>query len=134
MVYRSGRTTRQPTSGTAEGAGFEPAKDLRPLRFSRPNCDGDWEHSYGVEILTLDNPGWSLEIHVEDTPLAGTPFEPVKIERSDSDWLTCWVGVPDRPNCGRVQAQAFQAYCGPANLEEAIGMFLDWSRDLAADR
>ena len=96
-------------------------------RWYLANCDGDWEHTYGVEILTLDNPGWSVEIHVEDTPLAGAPFEPVKIERSDSDWLTCWVGVPDRPDRGRVQEEAFQAYCGPANLEEAIGVFLDWS-------
>ena len=25
-------------------------------------CDGDWEHSYGVKIDTLDNPGWSLKV------------------------------------------------------------------------
>jgi len=24
----------------------------------RRQCDGDWEHSYGVKIETLDNPGW----------------------------------------------------------------------------
>lgn len=34
-----------------------------------------WEHEYRVEIGTLDNPGWSLEIHVEGTVLAGVPFE-----------------------------------------------------------
>ena len=96
------------------------------------NCDGDWEHSYGVEISTLDNPGWSLEINVENTPLAGTPFEPVKIERSDTDWLTCWVGVPDLPNRGRVQAESFQAFCGPENLEEAINVFLGWARQTTA--
>ena len=33
-------------------------------------CDGDWEHSYGVEIKTLDNPGWNVEID-----LTGTLFE-----------------------------------------------------------
>ena len=22
-------------------------------------CNNDWEHTYGVEIGTLDNPGWS---------------------------------------------------------------------------
>ncbi|MFE2849501.1 Imm53 family immunity protein, partial [Streptomyces scopuliridis] len=21
-------------------------------------CDGDWEHEWGVKIATLDNPGW----------------------------------------------------------------------------
>lgn len=24
------------------------------------NCDGDWEHGFGVTIESLDNPGWSL--------------------------------------------------------------------------
>ena len=23
-------------------------------------CDGTWEHMYGVEIDTLDNPGWTV--------------------------------------------------------------------------
>lgn len=26
------------------------------------NCDGDWEHCYGIKIGTLDNPGWSIDI------------------------------------------------------------------------
>ena len=25
-------------------------------------CIGDWEHSYGIRIDTIDNPGWSLTI------------------------------------------------------------------------
>ncbi|OAX48412.1 hypothetical protein gpAD87_09590 [Paenibacillus sp. AD87] len=31
------------------------------------NCNGDWEHSYGVKIDTVDNPGWSVEIDLTDT-------------------------------------------------------------------
>ncbi|WP_203237204.1 Imm53 family immunity protein [Streptomyces gilvosporeus] len=23
-------------------------------------CDGGWEHEYGIRIETLDNPGWSV--------------------------------------------------------------------------
>ena len=23
------------------------------------NCDGDWEHTFGITINTIDNPGWS---------------------------------------------------------------------------
>jgi len=30
-------------------------------------CDGDWEHQYGVSIGTLDNPGWTLEIDLRGT-------------------------------------------------------------------
>jgi hypothetical protein len=25
-------------------------------------CNGDWEHSYGIRIDTIDNPGWSLTL------------------------------------------------------------------------
>jgi len=32
-------------------------------------CDGDWEHSYGVRIDTVDNPGWTLEIDLVGTNL-----------------------------------------------------------------
>ena len=33
------------------------------------NCDGGWEHLYGVKIDTLDNPGWSVAIDLEDTEI-----------------------------------------------------------------
>jgi hypothetical protein len=50
-------------------------------------CNGDWEHSYGVVIETTDNPGWSVEIDLNETRLAcrGTP--PVKQHISQDDWL-----------------------------------------------
>ncbi|BFV59917.1 hypothetical protein KCMC57_up50210 [Kitasatospora sp. CMC57] len=34
-------------------------------------CDGDWEHEYGIRIETLDNPGWSVEVDLEGTGLDG---------------------------------------------------------------
>jgi len=37
-------------------------------------CDGDWEHQYGVCIETLDNPGWTLTIDLIGTPLADRSF------------------------------------------------------------
>ena len=30
-------------------------------------CDGDWEHSFGITIETLDNPGWMVTIDLQDT-------------------------------------------------------------------
>lgn len=50
-------------------------------------CDGDWEHSWGVTIETLDNPGWSVEIDLSETVLACRPQPPVNIRTSDDDWL-----------------------------------------------
>jgi hypothetical protein len=37
-------------------------------------CDNDWEHTYGVEIGTLDNPGWSLKVDLRETALEGRSF------------------------------------------------------------
>lgn len=39
-------------------------------------CNGDWEHSYGITIKTLDNPGWDIIIELTDTG----------IELIDEDW------------------------------------------------
>lgn len=33
----------------------------------RKECNGDWEHTYGISIQTLDNPGWSVRIDLLDT-------------------------------------------------------------------
>lgn len=58
------------------------------------NCDDDWEHSFGVTIGTLDNPGWSVSIN-----LAGTPLEEIKFDEYsygvgdevEDDWIGCRV-------------------------------------------
>jgi hypothetical protein len=34
-------------------------------------CDGDWEHGYGVHVGTLDNPGWRVEIDLVGTRYDG---------------------------------------------------------------
>lgn len=40
----------------------------------KSNCDGYWEHMYGVKIDTLDNPGWIVHIDLIDTPLEQKEF------------------------------------------------------------
>ncbi|WP_263597259.1 immunity 53 family protein [Metabacillus idriensis] len=62
-------------------------------------CDGDWEHQFGIRIDTLDNPGWSVKISITDTELLGKTFEKVEIERSSKDWIYCKVGLDDEM-CG----------------------------------
>jgi Immunity protein 53 len=32
-------------------------------------CNGDWEHQYGISIQTVDNPRWHAKIDLVDTPL-----------------------------------------------------------------
>lgn len=79
-------------------------------------CDGDWEHQQGVRIDTVDNPGWSLSIDLHGTLLEGVTFAEVNIQRSEHDWLMC-----------RRDALEFRGSCGPSNLEELLGVFLDWA-------
>lgn len=81
-------------------------------------CDGEWEHTYGISITTLDNPGWGLEIDLADTALEKRSFETVRVRRNEIDnWYEC-----------RVTEKKFKAYCGPMNLDEVIGEFLNWER------
>ena len=80
-------------------------------------CDGDWEHSYGVAIETLDNPGWSLKVDLKDTDLEGKPFAKLEHElESDVSWWVC-----------RVEDDQFQASCGPRDLAQVISVFRAWA-------
>jgi hypothetical protein len=78
-------------------------------------CDGDWEHSFGVTIETLDNPGWAVRISLAETTISGRPFEGVQVDRSPDDWLRC-----------SVEADIFKGYGGPGNLEEILDLFARW--------
>lgn len=79
-------------------------------------CDGDWEHTYGVDIGTLDNPGWTIEINLSGTDLESKNLEREKSERSEDDWLHVWT-----------EGGSFHAACGPTNLGEALDRFRRWA-------
>ena len=53
------------------------------------NCDGGWEHSYGVEIGTLDNPGWYVNIDLKDTQYADLQRPKLSQDRGENDWFNC---------------------------------------------
>lgn len=81
-------------------------------------CNGDWEHSYGVSIETLDNPGWSIKIDLSDTALVGRHFQDKIVNRSDHDWLVC-----------KVEKGVLRLSCGAKNLDEALMVFRHWVED-----
>lgn len=92
-------------------------------------CDDDWEHSYGVKIDTLDNPGWSLKIDLTDTSLADKAFERVTCGEPSNDleeWRrtgSWWVAS--------LQGRTFEVACGPLDLPAAIGIFRQWAEQIA---
>jgi hypothetical protein len=49
-------------------------------------CNGDWEHQYGVRIETLDNPGWLVKIDLVGTSLEAARFRPVCRNTDDAGW------------------------------------------------
>ena len=76
-----------------------------------------------MKIGTLDNPGWSIEINLHDTTLAGKTFQEhtygvgKDAETNGDEWLAC-----------KVEDHVFKGFGGPFKLEEMIEVFLDWAQ------
>ncbi|WP_339147163.1 MULTISPECIES: immunity 53 family protein [unclassified Sutcliffiella] len=84
-------------------------------------CNGDWEHGYGIRIDTIDNPGWSVMISIEDTDVRHKPFERADIERTNTDWIFCKTDYNPEWD-----AFHFVGFGGPENLEEILDVFKEW--------
>lgn len=79
-------------------------------------CDGRWEHFYGIKIDTLDNPGWGVEIDLSDTDLIHKPFTNIEKDISDSDWMFC-----------RINNNKFEGYGDTKKLNEILEIFKTWA-------
>ena len=79
-------------------------------------CNGEWEHSSGFSIRTLDNPGWMVTICLEDTDFEGTESWEIESHRSEHDWVVC-----------RLAENKFEGNGGPQNLKEILDIFLAWT-------
>ena len=94
----------------------DPSSAISELeRWYASQCNGNWEHSYGVKIETLDNPGWRVRIALQGTKRQDAKLERVRINRADDDWVQYWV-----------EKMQFNIVCGPKNLSEAIAIFVHW--------
>lgn len=88
-------------------------------------CNNDWEHTYGVEIGTLDNPGWTLKVDLKETTLEGRSFTSVTHGEPADDldeWRrtgSWWIA--------EVKDGAFEASCGPLDLPAVISVFRKWA-------
>ncbi|WP_035206974.1 immunity 53 family protein [Metabacillus indicus] len=85
-------------------------------------CNGNWEHSNGLRINTLDNPGWEVKISIEETVINDNPFESIDIERAENDWIYCKIEYEREPD-----VIYFVGYGGPENLEEILIVFKNWA-------
>ena len=82
------------------------------------HCDGDWEHSYGVVIDTLDNPGWKLSIDLKDTLLENEAFQSVcegNPENKNGFWIDC-----------HKKDNTFIGMGSVDSLEKLLSIFFEW--------
>ena len=81
------------------------------------NCNGDWEHGYGITIETLDNPGWSVAIYLYDTELEGQLFKEIKFTNREDDWMVC-----------KVENYFFKGMGDPNKLQQILEIFVAWAK------
>jgi hypothetical protein len=80
------------------------------------HLDGVWEHSYGIEIGTLDNPGWSVRIDLTGTSHQDVPFQEVRHNYEDPEgWYSC-----------RRVGATLEGHGGPKQLESILSCLLIW--------
>ena len=88
------------------------------MKWYKANCDGDWEHLYGVKIYTVDNPGWSVSIDLLDTPLEDKPFQKIQVDNGDEDWIVCIK-----------KDNVFKGSGDPNKLEKILEIFKEWTEE-----
>jgi hypothetical protein len=84
------------------------------MRWYADQCDGLWEHGYGVRIDTLDNPGWCIRIETRGT---ATPLADFGWQKAGADTNTDWMH-----HC--VEEGTFRGYGDPSKLEPLLRLFL----------
>jgi hypothetical protein len=91
-------------------------------------CDEDWEHQHGISIDTLDNPGWSLTVDLEQTSLKGKRFEPI-FENVAESQAPQGLNGDVRWLVAEVEGTKFKAYGGPRDLPRLIEAFRSFATE-----
>ncbi|WP_083448670.1 Imm53 family immunity protein [Actinoplanes rectilineatus] len=82
------------------------------LRWYSEQCDGDWEHEFGIRLESLDNPGWNLRIDIGGTDLEGVLLAWFRRDYEVGRWMMAYSdGV------------VFEANCDPSSLYLAVDEF-----------
>jgi hypothetical protein len=85
-------------------------------------CDGEWEHDFGLDIGTLDNPGWMVDIPLTGTSLEERAFRPIEELASERMWMVC-----------EVSDGAFRGRGGAPMLGRMLRVFLDGAREASGE-
>jgi hypothetical protein len=69
-------------------------------------CNEDWKHSFGIKIDTVDNPGWWVEIDLNETKWKDLHIPSKSVEHNDNDWYFF-----------KIEDSKFKASGDPSKLE-----------------
>lgn len=78
-------------------------------------CNGDWEHLYGIKIETVDNPGWYVTINLTGTKYQDRSFQSITVDHDETNWYFCLV-----------RDSKFEASCGSSQLTLVLQIFREW--------
>lgn len=84
-------------------------------------CDGEWEHGYGIRLQTLDNPGWTITVSLHGTPMEHEDMTARLLNyQHDTDWIII-----------QKEGASLKGACGALQLEAMLSLVCEWlhSRD-----
>lgn len=55
-------------------------------KWYQKQCDGVWEDDHGIDIQTMNNPGWQVRIELHGTPYSNIELEWTSEQNEDEDW------------------------------------------------
>ena len=84
-------------------------------KWYKSQCNNEWEHNFGIKIETIDNPGWTLSIDLEDTE---HNLNMVNWSQF-GDFDKRWVGF-------KIEKNVYYASSDPENLNTLIYIFKEF--------
>lgn len=78
-------------------------------------CQADWHTKNGIDIRSINTPGWSVEIDLLGTPVENKLFTQQGHRVDATDWVQCWV-----------DENIFYGTGDPGKLSAILDMFLHW--------
>ena len=83
------------------------------------HCDGEWEHTAGIRISTIDNPGWSVSIPIGDADYKKDEIL-IKIDSEDGkNWISCFI-----------KDGVFRGYGDTRKLADILECFRDFQNNI----
>ncbi|WP_308403849.1 Imm53 family immunity protein [Streptomyces sudanensis] len=107
MTHVPRRTGRSPSAAPDRNRGTRYIQS-----WYASNCDGEWEHEFGIRMVTTDNPGWHIRIDVAETDLEGVVLPRERRDLPGGGWMIAWS-----------DGEVFQAACDPGSLGHVDALF-----------